>query len=250
MRRRRIRGQTGRERAEYATSAAVCGSSGTYAVPADHRGVRSLRADSLCGIHQQPEAVPADRAYVLICTCLMSSKLDHSGQLGILVGVMLETVGPDVTSRDEGEGDEPLLVDRRTRTLVNALNRLDRPLREVLILRTIGGRKANELARCLQKPPGEIKANLAAAEEALAEDLSVAGGIRSEPGPRLDPGRRMRRHSVSRRRTEANGPPTPMLAKLSLGRAIAPPGVLAGHQVAIVPKTSRTRKTRHLLTLE
>jgi DNA-directed RNA polymerase specialized sigma24 family protein len=113
-------------------------------------------------------------AYVLICTCLMSSKLDHSRQLGILVEVMLETVGPDVTSRGQGEGDEPLLVDRRTRTLVNALNRLDRPLREVLILHSIGGRNIRELASLLQKPPAEIEANLASAEEALAQDLELA----------------------------------------------------------------------------
>ncbi|MEN6426177.1 MAG: hypothetical protein ABFE13_12485 [Phycisphaerales bacterium] len=114
-------------------------------------------------------------AYVLICTCLMSSKLDHSGQLGILVEVMLETVGPDVTSRGGGEGDEPLLVDRNTRTLVNALNRMDRPLREVLILHSIEGRRVNELVNLLQKPPAEIEANLASAEEALAEDLGLPG---------------------------------------------------------------------------
>ena len=116
-------------------------------------------------------------AYVLICTCLLSSKLDHSGQLGILVEVMLETVGPDVTSRDEGEGDEPLLADRRMRILVNALNRLDRPLREVLILRSIGGRQVSELARLLQKPSGEIEANLASVEEVLAEDLGLPDAV-------------------------------------------------------------------------
>ncbi len=117
-------------------------------------------------------------AYVLICTCLMSSRLDHSGQLGILVEVILETVGPDVISRGGGAADEPLLVDRRTRMLVSALNRMDRPLREVLILHSIGGREIHELARLLQKPPGEIEANLTSAEEILAEDLGLSG-IRS-----------------------------------------------------------------------
>jgi hypothetical protein len=114
-------------------------------------------------------------AYVLICTCLMASKLDHSGQLGILVEVMLETVGPDVISRGEGEGDEPLLVDRPTRTLVNALNRLDRPLREVLILHSIEDKKVNELAKLLQRPPAEIEATVASAEDTLAEDLGLPG---------------------------------------------------------------------------
>jgi hypothetical protein len=114
-------------------------------------------------------------AYVLICTCLMSSKLDHSGQIGILIEVMLETVGPDVASRGEGTGDEPLLVDRRMRTLVRALNRLERPLRETLVLVSIGGRAVGELAGLLRKPASEIEARVARAKDALAEELGVRG---------------------------------------------------------------------------
>lgn len=112
-------------------------------------------------------------AYVLICTCLMSSKLDHSGQLGILLEVMLEVVGPDVVSRGEGAGHEPLFVDRRMRALVDALNRLDRPLREALMLRSIGGRAVGELARLLRRPASEIEARVASAEDALAEDWGL-----------------------------------------------------------------------------
>jgi hypothetical protein len=54
---------------------------------------------------------------------------------------------------------------------------MDRPLREVLILRSIGGRQVSELARLLQKPPGEIETHLTDAEEVLAEDLGLPDAV-------------------------------------------------------------------------
>ncbi len=116
-------------------------------------------------------------AYVLVCTCLMSSRLDHPGQLGILVEVMLEVVGPDVVSRGDGmvcrdQVDESLIVDERMRELARALNLLERPLREVLVLHQVAGREADELARLLHKPAGEMAKSLARAETRLARHLA------------------------------------------------------------------------------
>ncbi len=116
-------------------------------------------------------------AYVLLCTCLMSSRLNHWGQVGIGVEVMLEVVGPDVVSRGEGDGDDPLIADGPMLELVKALNRMKRSLREVLVLRFIGARTMRELARLLRQPVDEITVHLARAEDALAKELSGAGDV-------------------------------------------------------------------------
>ena len=39
-------------------------------------------------------------AYTLVTTCLMAERLDHLGQLGISVDVVVEVVGPDVVGGD------------------------------------------------------------------------------------------------------------------------------------------------------
>ncbi len=125
-------------------------------------------------------------AYVLVCTCLMLRKLDRPGQIGILVEVMLETIGPDVVSGGGGrlrsdEVDEPLIADDRMQEIAEVLNRLERPLREALVLHHLGGMDVSELARLLQKPKGEVATSLGQARKAVAE--SLGGSWAEDAGP-------------------------------------------------------------------
>ncbi len=114
-------------------------------------------------------------AHVLICACLMSSRLNRLERFGFLVETMLDVVGPDVESRGDAVGEEQLLADGRMWDLAQALNRMKRSWREVLVLRSIACREASELAWLLRKPASEIDASLACAAEALAEDLILPG---------------------------------------------------------------------------
>ena len=127
-------------------------------------------------------------AYVLVCTCLMLRKLDRPGQIGILVEVMLEVVARDVVSAcgqpfRTNEPEEPFLADVRMRRIAAALNRLDRPVREVVVLHHLGGMAVRELAGFLQKPRGEVQARLEQGRGLLAQWLD--GLCAEEVGPSL-----------------------------------------------------------------
>jgi hypothetical protein len=108
---------------------------------------------------------------VLLCTCLIARIVGDRGRIGVLVEAMLEVVGPDVMARGWWRDDEPLIGDRRMQDAAAALNRMDRPLREVLILTWLGGRTPREVARLLGRSVGEIEMDLSRAEEALAAEL-------------------------------------------------------------------------------
>jgi DNA-directed RNA polymerase specialized sigma24 family protein len=115
--------------------------------------------------------------YVLTCTCLASSELKQREPFGVLVDVMMDVVGPDVVLSGEGQEwwgqcAEPLIVDGRMRTLANALNLLERPLREALVLRHVTGKEVDELAALLESPASEIAVRLERAETRLADLLS------------------------------------------------------------------------------
>jgi hypothetical protein len=110
-------------------------------------------------------------AYVLLCTCLIARLVGDRGRIGVLVEAMLEVVGPDVMARGWWRDDESLIGDRGRQEVAGALNRLDRPLREALILTWLGGRTSREVARLLGKPLSKIEADLSRAEAVLATEL-------------------------------------------------------------------------------
>jgi len=114
--------------------------------------------------------------HVLICTCLMSSELEHVGQLSRLVDILVGVVGPDVVSGGEGEAwwgqsEELLIVDPRLRQIAETLNSLPRPWREVLVLHHVTGLEHDELARLLQRPVAEVVTRIGRAERLLAQRL-------------------------------------------------------------------------------
>ena len=101
-------------------------------------------------------------AYTLVTTCLMVERLDHLGQLGISVDVVVEVVGPDVIGGAEDpssrRGGELLIPDERMQDLAEALNLLERPLREAVVLHYLGGLAENRMARVLNRPAADIAA--------------------------------------------------------------------------------------------
>ncbi len=123
-------------------------------------------------------------AYTLITTCLMAERLDHPGQLGISVDVVADVVGPDVVGGCEDPflrhgGGELLIPDERTRDLAEALNMLERPMREAIVLHHLGGLAESSMARVLNRPAAEIAARITRGERLLAGYLS---GFRPDGG--------------------------------------------------------------------
>lgn len=112
-------------------------------------------------------------AYVLLCTCLLATRMSRRVRVGILVEAMLEVVGPDVASRDDGRAAPVFFTDAGMRRIAGTLNRMKRPLREALVLGAVGGRSTRELARLLHKSVDEVRANFERAQTALAEELGV-----------------------------------------------------------------------------
>ncbi len=115
-------------------------------------------------------------AYVLICTCLLSREVEHLGQLGRLIDIMVAVVGPDVVSGGQrevwcGGCDELLIVDQRMRKMAAALNSLKRPWREVLVLHYVTGVEPDDLARLWQEPAAAVTAKIGRAERLLAKRL-------------------------------------------------------------------------------
>ena len=114
--------------------------------------------------------------YTLITTCMVVGEIEHVGQLGRVVDIMVGVVGHDVVSGGEGEAwwgqsDELLIVDRRMRKIAEALNSLKRPLREVLVLHHVAGLERDELARLLQRPAAEVVTRISRGERLLAQRL-------------------------------------------------------------------------------
>ncbi len=118
-------------------------------------------------------------AYTLISTCILADKLGPVLPLGRIVDIVVSVAGPDVVSKGQGRAwsgrsEELLIVDRRVRKMAQALNSLKGPLREVLVLHHASGLAADDLARLLQKPAGEIEAGIRRAERFLAARLGAA----------------------------------------------------------------------------
>lgn len=116
-------------------------------------------------------------AYTLVTTCLLAGELDHPGQLGILVDTMADVVAEDADGGPvQWRGrlradDDPLLTDERMRALAEALNRLERPEREALVLHHVCLIELGALEEWLCRPAARIAAEVAAGEQALAEQL-------------------------------------------------------------------------------
>jgi hypothetical protein len=121
-------------------------------------------------------------AYTLITTCLMAERLDHVGQLGISVDVVADTVGPDVVGGDgvdEGRSYDSgglLIAEEWMQRLAEALNLLERPMREALVLHHVAGIAVENVARVLNRPAAEARTRIAQGEWRLARQLGVAGG--------------------------------------------------------------------------
>lgn len=119
-------------------------------------------------------------AYTLITVCLMTEQLDHIGQLGIAVDVVADLVGPDVVCGGaDGAGcpdccGTSLIADEWTQRLVEALNLLDRPMREALVLYYVMGIALEDMARVLNRSTAEAAARIAQAERVLARQLGSA----------------------------------------------------------------------------
>lgn len=126
--------------------------------------------------------------YTLITTCLLARELKYSAQLGLLVETMSDVTRRDVagdeTSDRLRDADEPLIADERLRKLAEALSRLDRFTREVLVLRHIERMSVAAVARLLHESCEEVTARIARAEERLAEQLGELHVPGNEPnGP-------------------------------------------------------------------
>ncbi len=121
-------------------------------------------------------------AYTLVTACLLARELRDGLPVGTIVEIVLSMVGPDVLAGAEGEdwrigGDEPLIADPRMRKIAQALNALERSLREVLVLHYVSGLDTEDLARLMQRPAGEIVTSLGRAARLLAGRLE---GLRGE----------------------------------------------------------------------
>lgn len=128
--------------------------------------------------------------YTLITTCLLTRELKYPAQLGLLVDTMSDIIGRDVTGPGDETSDRPrdadglLIADERLRKLAEALNRLDRFTREVLVFRHIERMDAAAIARLLHRSCEEVTARIARAEDLLAEQLGELHVPGSEPdGP-------------------------------------------------------------------
>jgi hypothetical protein len=117
--------------------------------------------------------------YTLISACFLARELGPVLSLGRIVDVAVAVAGPDIVSKGEGRArsgqpEELLIVDRQMRELVQALNSLKGPLREVVVLHHVSGLDTDDLARLLEEPAGEVTAQIGRGERALARRLGVA----------------------------------------------------------------------------
>jgi len=117
--------------------------------------------------------------YTLVSTCFLARELGPALSLGRIVDTAVGVAGPDVVSKGEGrawsgQSEELFIVDPRLRKIAQALNSLKGPLREVLVLHHVSGLDADDLARLLQEPAGEMVAKISRAERLLARRLGAA----------------------------------------------------------------------------
>jgi len=118
-------------------------------------------------------------AYTVISTCFLARELGPALSLGRIVDIVVGVAGPDVVSKGQGrarsgQSEELLIVDPRVRKTAQALNSLKGPLREVLVLHHASGLAADDLARLLQEPAGEVVTKIRRGERLLAGRLGSA----------------------------------------------------------------------------
>jgi len=119
-------------------------------------------------------------SYTLVTTCLLAGELEHLGQFGLLVDTMVDVIGRDVVRQGReppGAGDAPgakLFADGRLPAVADALNRLDRFTREVLVFHGVDLMDAGAIAGLLHRPATEVVAALASGQRMLAEHLGVS----------------------------------------------------------------------------
>ncbi len=121
-------------------------------------------------------------AYTLISTCILADKLGPVLPLGRIVDTVVGVAGPDVVSQGQGRAwsgrsEELLIVDRQMRKMAQALNSLKGPLREVLVLHHASALDADDLARLLQEPAGEVVTKIRRAERLLAARLGAPDAL-------------------------------------------------------------------------
>ncbi len=138
--------------------------------------------------------------YTLVTTCLLAGELEHLGQLGFLVDTMVDVIGRDVIRRGhespdvEDVPDMRLFADGRLLAVAEALNRLDRFTRVVLVFHFVDSRDAGAIAELLRRPATEVIGAIIKGQRVLAK--------------RLGPGR-------SHTRADANAYVRPLLAGLA-----------------------------------
>lgn len=118
--------------------------------------------------------------YSLVTTCLLAPKLRHAGQLGALVDMMVRVAARDQDRQRSrarrGQNTsthlaEPLLADDKMRKLAQAVNTLDGPTRELLVLYHIELMGVKQLSLLLATPQAEIQARLATGRKSLLAHL-------------------------------------------------------------------------------
>ncbi len=133
-------------------------------------------------------------SYTLVTTCLLADELEHLGQLGLLVDTMVDVIGRDVIRQggepaDAGEAPGALLfTDGRLPAVAEALNRLDRFTREVLIFHFVDSRDTGAIAGLLHRPATEVVAAIAKGQRMLARRFGGRHSYtRRAPGVHVDP---------------------------------------------------------------
>ena len=118
--------------------------------------------------------------YTLVTTCLLARHLGHARHLGALVDMMVRVAARDQsrqrsrTRRGQNTSAdlvEPLLGDKTMRKLAQAVNMLDGPTCELLVLCHIELMGVRQLSLLFAVPPAQIEARLAEGRETLAGNL-------------------------------------------------------------------------------
>jgi DNA-directed RNA polymerase specialized sigma24 family protein len=123
--------------------------------------------------------------YGLITTCLLAAELERLNQVGLLVDILVDVIGEDLTGqetepatpRPDGAGG-PLLPEEGMRELAEALNRLDGFTREVLVFGHMEAVDTKALACLFHTSTDRIETEMARGERQLAQRLRHACGGR------------------------------------------------------------------------
>lgn len=119
--------------------------------------------------------------YGLITTCLLAVELERLSQVGLLVDILVDVIGEDLTRREaeaaeppaDGAGD-PLLPNDGMRQVARALNLLDGFTREVLVFGHVDGMDTKALASLFHTSPGQMATEMARGRRQLARHLRRA----------------------------------------------------------------------------